>query len=218
VTRAIAAVVLAAGASRRMGARNKLLLPVGGGDDARPMIATVVATVLEAAVDRVIVVVGHDAERVRAALDAHVGADPRLHVVQNADHDEGIASSIRAGVAALDGGDRGEIGTTPLAGIVIALGDMPWVRADDIARLVDALGRDDGPGICVPVARGADRQRGNPVLFARRYFAALCSLRGDRGARALVARHPDDVCFVDVAHDGILRDVDTASDIEQRED
>jgi molybdenum cofactor cytidylyltransferase len=186
----VAAVVLAAGRSTRAGRTNKLTAPIGG----TPMVARVVDAVLGSPARPVIVVTGHEAPALRAVLE---GRD--VVFVHNPDFADGMATSIRAGVAALP---------EAAAGVLICLGDMPALTGADIARLVAAF---QGGDICVPVA-GA--RRGNPVLFARRFFPDLCALSGDAGARGLIAAHPDHVREVTVEGAGTLTDLDTEADID----
>lgn len=182
----IAAVVLAAGRSTRMGGRNKLLEPVDG----EPMIRRVVRATLASRAAPVVVVTGHEAERVREAL-----AGLAIEIVYNAAHGEGLGASVRAGVGALPG---------VVDGALFCLGDMPWVTAADLDRLIDAFAPAPGRDLCVPVCDG---RRGNPVLWGRRYFGELLSLGGDRGARALLERHAAAIRAVP-AGEGVLRDVD----------
>jgi molybdenum cofactor cytidylyltransferase len=183
----IAAVVLAAGQSRRMGGRNKLLEPIGG----EAMVARVVRRVLESQCDRVVVVVGHEASRVRDCLRAF-----KVEIVENPDFAAGMSGSLRRGLEAL--GDD-------VDAALVCLGDMPWVAGADIDRLIAAFSPGDGRAICAAAHRG---QRGNPVLWGRQYFAAMRGLGGDAGARELLARFADAVCEVEIDNEGVLRDVD----------
>ena len=185
------AVVLAAGLSRRMGDVNKLLLEVEGA----PMIARCVDAVLGSAARPVVVVTGHEAARVRTAL-----ADRELTFVHNAEPAQGLASSLRAGIAGL---------ADELAGAVVCLGDMPWVRASHIDALIAAFAASGERAICVPTF---DEQRGNPVLWPARYFDEIRALSGDCGARSLLAAHADEVCYVPVSDPGVTLDVDTPLD------
>jgi len=182
-----AALVLAAGLSRRSGARNKLLATVDG----RPMVRAVAETVLAAGFRPVLAVTGHEREKVRAALD---GLD--VGFAQNPDYAEGMASSIRHGVAAL--GDD-------VAGVLIALGDMPWVTAGTLVALAQAFDVGAGLDICRPVHAG---KPGNPVLFGRRHFAVLMALSGDAGAKGVIKANPDAVVDVPVDDAGVQRDLD----------
>jgi molybdenum cofactor cytidylyltransferase len=89
---------------------------------------------------------------------------------------------------------------------MVVLGDMPWIQAPDLGALLDAFAPEEGRAICAPVA---DRKRGNPILWATRYFPELRLLDGDVGARHLLSRYEDDLCEVAVEGGGVLRDVDT---------
>lgn len=188
VAHRIAAVVLAAGRSRRMGDANKLLVELEG----VPMVRRVTETVIRAGLEPVVAVLGHDADAVRRALD---GLPVRFTV--NRVHATGIGSSVVAGIRS--------IGRT-VDGAMIVLGDMPWIAAADLRALAAAFAPGEGRGICVPVVDG---RRGNPVLWGARYFAELQTLEGDVGGRRLLAEHAGDVCAVSVSGDGVLRDVDT---------
>lgn len=190
--RRIAAVVLAAGRSTRAGATNKLLAPIGG----VPMVARTVARIKESGASPIIVVTGFEAGRVRAAL-----ADADVAFVHNSDFAEGMAGSIVAGVGALP---------EDAAGALICLGDMPAIEAAELDRLIAAFDADGRAAICVPVAGG---RRGNPVLFARRFFPDLLRLRGDSGAKSVIAAHGDMVAKVPMTGRGTLVDLDTNEDI-----
>lgn len=190
----IAAIVLAAGRSQRMGDRNKLLEEIDG----KPMVARVVDALLDSPVDRVLVVTGYQAEGVRAAL-----APGPARIVHNPDFAEGMSSSLRVGVTAL----RGE----GIDGVLICLGDMPWVRREHVQALVDAFAPEAGRAICVPMH---DRKRGNPVLLAARFLDEMARIEGDVGARHLVEAHADLVCQVPVWDGGVVLDVDTPDALE----
>ena len=182
----VAAVVLAAGKSSRMGA-NKLLADLGG----QPMIRRTVAAMRQAA-DETIVVTGRDAGEVRAALE---GLPVRF--VHNENFAEGLSTSLRAGIAAL---------SPDTDAAVIALGDMPLVTADAVRRLIAAYSPAEHRSVIVPVF-GAER--GNPVLWGRQHFDALKQLTGDRGARALFDQYADEIVEVAMADDAVLMDADT---------
>ena len=183
----VAAIVLAAGRSTRMGDANKLTLDWRG----QPLVARVVDALASTSVDRVCVVTGHQADEVSGAL-----AGREVELVPNPDHATGMASSIAAGIRAVADAEAA----------LICLGDMPEVSASTIERLVAAW---DGPGtIAVPV-HGA--RRGHPVLFGRDHFPALEALVGDRGARSLLDQ--GSVLEVPVDDPGIHHDVDTPEDL-----
>jgi molybdenum cofactor cytidylyltransferase len=190
----VGAVVLAAGFSRRMGA-NKLLAEVEGA----PMVVRSVDAVLASRARPAVVVIGHEAGRVRQAL-----AGRELVFVHNADYAAGLSTSLRAGIAALGG---------EVDGAVICLADMPWVRAAHIDALLDAFSASGASAICVPTF---ERKRGNPVLWPARCFAEIAMLTGDAGARTLLERHADSVCHVEVPDPGVTRDVDTPRELEAR--
>lgn len=184
----VAAVLLAAGQSRRMGRLNKMLADVDG----ETMIARAARTLLASRASPVIVVVGHEADRVRAAL---AGLD--VHIVHNPDYGEGISASLRTGVAAIP---------EEAMAAVIALGDMPRVTAADVDALVEAFNPEGGATICVPTHDG---KRGNPVLWGRRYFREISACAGDTGARHLVGQNIDQVAEVARPGPGVLLDFDT---------
>ena len=188
----IAALLLAAGRSTRMGSINKLLAPLDG----KPLVRLVAETVLRSRVSGLHVVTGHEADRIEAAL---AGLEIRIH--HNPDHREGLASSLRCGIAGLP---------NTAAGAVICLGDMPFVGPEVIDALIEAFDPKGGKSLCIPTAQG---QRGNPVLLGRKHFAALQKLSGDRGARGLIAARPEAVREVPVESDDILRDIDRQEDL-----
>ena len=184
----IAAVVLAAGRSTRAGDVNKLTALIDG----VPMVARAVARIRSSRADPVIVVTGHEAEGVRAAL-----AEAEVTFTDNPDYARGMATSIAAGIKALPDG---------LDGALICLGDMPGIEAAEIDRLVAAFDPSGAAAICIPVAGG---RRGNPVLFAARFFNELKALEGDSGAKAVIAAHADMVAEVPMEGSGTLIDLDT---------
>lgn len=184
----IAALVLAAGRSSRMGERNKLLEPIDG----KPMVRRVVEAVARADVAGIVVVTGHQAERVCAAL-----AGIEIAVVHNPDFAAGLSTSLRAGIDALP---------KDVDGALVCLGDMPETRSADIDKLIAAFNPLEGRAICVPTHGG---KRGNPVLWAARFFPAMRMLQGDVGAKHLIGEHVDEVCEVAVDASGVLLDLDT---------
>jgi molybdenum cofactor cytidylyltransferase len=188
----VAALVLAAGKSERMG-YNKLLADLAGA----PLIRRTLEKVVAWPVDLTIVVTGRDAEAVEESL-----AGLPLSFVHNARFAEGLASSLAAGIAALP---------ADIDAVVVALGDMPAVERNIVARLVAAFSPADRRTICVPVHRG---QRGNPVLWGRDYFAAMKELEGDRGARTLMDDFADEVVEIDAPGDGVIIDADSPDALE----
>jgi molybdenum cofactor cytidylyltransferase len=184
----VAAIVLAAGLSRRMGGQNKLLAEIDG----TPIVRRVVQTLVASRADPVLVVVGHQADRIRAAL-----AGLAVRFVENAAYEEGLGASLRAGVEAV--GDD-------VDGALVALGDMPWIRAEHVDLLIEAFDPEGPHTICVPVH---DRKRGHPVLWSSRHFGEMRKLGGDVGARELLERHADAVQAVVVDDPAVHLDIDT---------
>jgi molybdenum cofactor cytidylyltransferase len=184
----IAAVILAAGRSTRMGGHNKLLAELQG----KPLVRVVVEQVLASKVSSVTVVTGHQAAEVERALRGL-----NVTFVYNPDFPTGLASSLKAG-----------IGVVPkeAGGALICLGDMPLIDAHLLDRLIAAFAPDRGMLIAVPISDGS---RGNPVLWSRRFFGELMSLEGDIGARNLIAQHTEVVAEVAVEDQGAFLDIDT---------
>ncbi|MFY9958342.1 NTP transferase domain-containing protein [Bradyrhizobium sp.] len=191
--RNVAAVILAAGRSTRMGGPNKLLAELDG----KKLVRIAAEQALASKASEVVVVTGHQAELVEKAL-----AGLKVRFVRNPEFAGGLASSVKAGIAAVpDNAD----------GAVICLGDMPLISADLIDRLVEAFAPDRGNLIVVPVADG---RRGNPVLWSRRFFNELMTLDGDIGARHLIAKHAEAVAEVPVEGQSAFLDIDTPQALE----
>lgn len=186
----VAGVLLAAGTSERFGAQNKLLAPVGG----VPLVRRAAGPLVEADLDRVVAVLGHEAGRVDRAL-----ADLPVETVTNETYEDGQASSLRAGIEA--------VRTGPPDAVVVALGDMPFVSPETVNALVAAYRAGAGTALA-PVH---DDRRGNPVLFDSRHYDALAAVEGDVGGRAVLLES-DEGALVTVDDPGVLRDVDVPSD------
>jgi len=191
----VAALLLAAGRSTRMGQANKLLAELDG----KPLVRHAAEAALGARVAKLLVVTGHEPERVRAAL-----AGIEAEFVHNPDFGAGISSSLARGLAALTDAD--------LDGAIVLLGDMPRIGRGTIERLLAAFNPLEGRAICVPTYRG---KRGNPVLWARRFFAEMAELKGDVGARHLIGDHADLVAEVAMPDEAILIDVDTPQALDE---
>jgi len=185
----IAALILAAGSSRRMGS-NKLLAPVDG----TAMVARVADAAIASRCAWVTVVTGFDAERIRAAR-----AGRRVAFAHNPDHAEGMAGSLALGLAALP---------EEASAAVVLLADMPRIEPAHIDALIAAYAARDA--VIVPVRAG---RRGNPVLWPRRFFARMAGLSGDRGARSLIEACPAEVLAVEVDSDAIFLDADTPAEL-----
>lgn len=186
--RRVAAIVLAAGRSTRMGGPNKLLAEISG----RPLVRIAVEEALASQARPVVVVTGHQRERIEAALK---GLD--VIFVHNPDFAEGLSTSLKVGIAAVPG----EVG-----GAVVCLGDMPQVDAALIDRLIAAFDPAKGALVVVPVIGG---KRGNPVVWSRRFFSDLAVLGGDVGARHLIGSYPEALVEVPLTSTAALTDIDT---------
>lgn len=186
--RRVAALVLAAGRSTRMGGPNKLLADIGG----KPLVRIVTEQALASRAAPVIVVTGHERPKVEAAL-----AGLRVRFVHNPDYAAGLSTSLKAGLAALPPESDGAI---------VCLGDMPQVTAGLIDRMLEAFDPARGALVVVPTIEG---KRGNPVVWSRRFFPDLMALEGDVGARHLIGTHADAVAEVPVEDSAALTDVDT---------
>lgn len=187
----VAGILLASGTSARFGEANKLLVEIDGG----PLVRCAARTLVDAGVDPVLVVVGHEAERVKNALDGLPVA-----FVENPAYETGRSSSIRAGIHALP---------DDVDAVVIALGDMPFVDPGTVDLLVDADTRDTGSVL----AAAYESQRGNPVLFDARHFDALRDLEGETGGRDILLE-TEDAALVETGDPGVRRDVDRPDDVD----
>ncbi|MEB4591553.1 molybdopterin-binding/glycosyltransferase family 2 protein [Candidatus Thiothrix sp. Deng01] len=187
----IAAVLLAAGSSSRMGERNKLCCEVDGA----PMVRRVVAAALGSRCVQTLVVTGHEAEAVEDALQGCA-----VSFAHNAGFAAGMASSLRCGLRALP---------PDLDGAIILLGDMPQLDSSHINSLLDTF----DPAAPAIVAPERDGKRGNPVLWPRHYFAEMQALQGDQGARSMVLKYADDMVLVAVEDDAIFTDIDTPEEL-----
>jgi len=189
----IRGILLSAGYSKRFGS-NKLLqaLPAGASEAGTPIGLAAARHLLEALPES-IAVVGPRAQKLSRML-----RDAGCNTVVCKNAGEGMGTSLAAGVRSAPDAD----------GWIIALADMPFIRPETIRAVANALR--GGAAIAALAFRG---ERGHPVGFARRFYDELCSLQGDRGARQLLALHPDLVTPIDVDDPGVLRDIDRPSDL-----
>jgi molybdenum cofactor cytidylyltransferase len=193
----IAALVLAAGQSRRMGAQNKMLAQSRG----VALVRHCVDAVIESAADSVVVVTGHDPEGVQDVLQ---GCD--VSFTHNEHFAEGMSTSLKAGLNALP---------TDIDGVVVCLGDMPAVSARHIDKLIAAFDDEEGRSICVPTWQG---KRGNPVLWSATLFDQMQAIAGDVGARHLIGEHAFETCEVAMDDNAVLLDLDTPEALQAYEE
>ena len=189
----ISAVILAAGKSRRMGTQNKLLLQIGS----EILIRKFVKSVCASAADAVLVVLGHEAEKIKAVLQ-----DQALQFVKNTCYEKGMTTSIHSGIGAA---------STESVGLMICLADLPFAETSDFNRLIQAFTdfrRTESSLIIVPVFQG---KRGNPVLFSGEFRDKLLAHNGE-GCKGIVSKYSQSVREVSMENDNLLRDIDTLED------
>ncbi|MEP6968557.1 MAG: NTP transferase domain-containing protein [Pseudomonadota bacterium] len=196
VVSALEAVVLAGGAGSRFGGA-KLAAPWRGG----VLIDGALAAAFAAPVRSVVLVTGADPGVARAAraYAAKAGQSHRLRLVHAKDHAEGMAATLRAGIAALP---------AETAGAYVFLGDMPLIPRAVLPALAGALA--NGARAVAPVF---ENRRGHPVLFGRALFAALVALQGDEGARMVLRGLGSGLALVEARDRGVLFDVDVVGDL-----
>ncbi len=183
----IAAIVLAAGLSSRMG-RNKLMADIGG----KPLIWRAAEAAVASTAEPVIVVTGNAAGENASALSGLP-----IAIVENPEFRNGISTSLIRGLKALP---------EDCDGAVVLLADMPGVTPTLIDRLIAAFDPSEDRAICIATHGG---KRGNPVLWGRQFFPDMLGLAGDVGAKHLIAANGELVCEVEAADDGPLIDIDT---------
>ena len=183
----VAAIVLAAGKSSRMGETNKLLAKI----NEKPLVRISVESVLNSKVDSVTVVTGHMAEDISKTLSGL-----NINILKNESYKAGLSTSLAMGIQSLP---------TDVDAVLIVLADMPFIETHLIDKILNAYNPALGDFIIVPTAEG---KRGNPVLWSRRYFNELCQIEGDIGARALIESNSESVLEVELGESARL-DVDT---------
>lgn len=191
----VAAIILAAGRGARFGAAGSKLTHSWRG---KPIIRHVCETALASSARPVILVTGHEGASI---LDAVEGLP--MTRVENADHEKGLSTSLRAGLAALD---------ENASGALILLGDMPRISVETLQRLIIAHRAASAESLAVvPRYRG---RRGNPALLRRPLFASAARLTGNEGAGRLLA-HPAPVTFLEVDDPGVVLDIDVQADLQR---
>ena len=189
----ISAVILAAGESRRMGEQNKLLLPIGG----EVLILKFVKSVCASDVDDVLVVVGHEAEKIKDILQGQP-----VRFVANPSYLVGMTTSIQSGVRAV---------SPESDGLLICLSDMPFAETSDFNCLIHAFNDFRLPESSLIVVPVFQEKRGNPVLFSREFREKILQHKGE-GCRGILQEYPQCVMEVTMENDNVFRDVDTPED------
>ena len=189
----ICGIVLAAGSSRRMGAINKLLMEVGG----ETMVKRSVRPIVEAKLESVAVVTGFEYEKIQSLLNGY-----ELRFVFNEHFLEGMGASLAAGVEA--------ISAIEPDGILVSLGDLPYLRKESVLAVMERFCNLGGEKITIPVHSGIP---GHPIVFPFRYAEELKALKGDQGARHLIRREEDSVAKLELNDFGIKRDVDSPNSL-----
>jgi len=189
----IAAVVLAAGSSERMGEQNKLHLPIDG----IPLLVRSLGIFLTAAIDEIVVVLGHEREKTQALIDGLP-----LSSVYNREHLSGQMSSVHCGLAALE---------SKYDGIIIALGDQPSLTVADINYLIDAYRKREDVEIVVPTYQG---ERGNPIIISAQTRADILAGTRNLGCRKFIENNPELVQMVPMSNPAVVIDLDTPEEYE----
>ena len=196
----ISALILAAGESRRMGKQNKLLLPIGG----EALLVKLVSSVCASDVGQVIVVIGHEAEKIRRELNEFP-----LNFVYNPNFSEGMTTSIKYGV---------KVASHECDGLLICLGDMPFINTSEINKLIHAYVKNRTKGkdlIVVPVFK---RQHGNPVLFSIEFRNDILEHKKESGCKEVIMKNSDSVMEIEMDDEKMLLDVDTMEDYQSVSD
>lgn len=186
----IAAIALAAGRSSRMGSVNKLLREIDG----VPMVRRVVKALIQGGLDSVTVVTGFESDNVRRCIE-----DLDVNIVHNPNHFEGMGSSISTGARSVN--------CSALSGILVCLGDLPYLRPEIVANIVQAFLEDGAERIVLPMHKS---QYGHPVIFPARFRKQLESLTGDEGARRLFSE--ENTLAIEVEDSCVVHDLDTLDD------
>jgi molybdenum cofactor cytidylyltransferase len=191
----IAAVLLAAGTSSRMG-EAKQLLPLGNST----VLEQTLNNLQSSKVEEIILVLGASAETIQQQIS--LAAFKNFKMVINPDYHQGMSTSLRAGLSATDP-------TIDAAFIVLA--DQPFVKPETLNQIIDHY-RNSEARIVIPTHNG---NRGNPVLLDRSIFPEVMELKGDTGFRAIFGQHQEEIAKIEVADRGILLDIDDRDDYDQ---
>ncbi len=194
----LACIVLAAGKSSRMGDKNKLLLPL----QSSTVLGKTLSIYAGLGFGKLLCVTGRDHEQTSAIAQRY-----GVETLYNPDFMLGMAHSLRAGIQTISAND--------CAGILVALGDMPFFSQTSIHELCKAFFVAPKDAICMPTFAG---QQGNPVLFSTAYKQDLMLLTGDIGAKSLLKKYAAQCICVEMPDNGCLRDIDTKDDWQQAQE
>jgi molybdenum cofactor cytidylyltransferase len=190
----VSAILLAAGLSRRMGAVNKLALPV---DDV-PLLRRTAQVLCAARLNEIVVVLGHEAEQAERML-----AGLALRTVRNPDYSLGQMTSVHQGLAAL---------SAPCAGVMVCLSDQPLLESADVDHIVRAFINDCPRSVLVPTWQG---HRGNPIVLAWEHRAEILSGGRNLGCKRLIQNNPDLVWTLPMPNDHCVFDLDSPEDYQR---
>jgi molybdenum cofactor cytidylyltransferase len=185
----ISAILLGAGESKRMGF-DKLSLPYGK----KTILEHCLDVLLRSKVKEVVVVLSNRTKGMESRIRG-----PRVKIVINPYYKKGMSTSLRWGIQAIDPATQG---------ILIALGDQPSLKTRTVDALIRAFVKRKGK-IILPTFRS---QKGNPVIFDKKFEEELLRLEGDRGGKSIVEKHRQDVRRVSVKSEGVVKDIDTWKD------
>jgi len=185
----LAALVLAAGESKRFGEENKLLFEVSG----KALLRIVVDALVELEWSELMVVLGHEAEAVEKIL---AGSGARC--LRNPRYREGMGSTLGFGIRNLD--------TRAIDGVLVSLGDLPRLKNRHVTAVIEAFESCGGDRVVIPTFQG---RRGHPVCFPLRMVGELSKLSGDRGARKLIDSEEPPPLLLPMSDDACIRDMDT---------
>ena len=190
----VAAILLAAGESCRMGPRNKMTLPVAG----VPLLRRIASTLVNSEVGEIVAVLGYEEQTARALL-----AELPLRLVTNERYREGQMTSVHCGLEAL---------REPCKGIMVCLSDQPLLRVEDIDCLVHAFEQQPPGSVLIPAWQG---RRGNPVILAHEHRDAILAGGPGLGCRQYIDAHPQLVAWQEMDNDHVVFDLDTPEDYQR---
>ena len=190
----IAAVILAAGESKRMGKQNKLLLPLNG----EALLVKFVKSVCGSDVCQVLVVIGHQAEKIKRELN-----DLPLNFVYNPNFRKGITNSIKCGVKNV---------SPECDGLLICLADMPFIKTSEINKLIHAFTKNRIEGKKLIVVPSFQGQYGNPVLFSSEFRNDILDHKKKSGCKDVIKNNFEFVKGIEMDAKNIFVDVDTPED------